>query len=221
MTAGFRSPALQWFVQQIGDELLVAQVLVRRKDGGFELRHIADGEVSSSDKLTLQPPEGAHGIAQIAEDGSFRPLKSSPNLRRGWLILAKSDRELETALNGFYPGFIPDLFAVRTSTPRVTHYREFTNRQTGMYRITTFLTDAEAFALAGKCCSAGNCLRQRLWTVEELPLDQFEGKSLIPCLEPCAILLEYARKVVRTSQRENVPAQRAVELLEPDTRQEE
>jgi hypothetical protein len=220
MTAAFRSPALQWFVQQIGDELLVAQVLVRRKNGGFELRHVADREVSS-DKLTVQPHEGAHGIAQVTEDGSFRPLKSSPNLQRGWLILAKSDLELETTLDRIYPGLIPDLFAVRTSMPHITHYREFTNRQTGMYRITTFLTDAEAFAMAGKCCSATYCLKQRLWTVEGLPLDQLEGKSLIPCLEPCAILLEYARKVVRTSRRENVPAQRTVEMLEPDARQEE
>ncbi len=220
MTAGFRSPALQWFVQQIADELLVAQVLLRRRNDGFELRHVADREVSS-EKLTSQPAEGAHAIAQIAEDGTFRPLKASPTLRRGWLILAKSDFELETALNGLYPGFIPDLFVVRTSTPSITHYREFTNRQTGMYRITTFLADAEAFAMAGKCCSARFCLRQRFWTVEGLALDRPEGKSLIPCLEPCAILLEYARKVVRTSQREAVPAQRAVETLTPDVGQKE
>ena len=220
MTAGFRSPALQWFVQQIGGELLVAQVLVRRMDGGFELRHVADREVSS-EKLASRPSESARGIAQVAEDGSFRPLKSSPNLRRGWLILARSDLELETALNWIYPGLIPDLFALRTSTAQITHYREFTNRQTGMYRITTFLTDADAVAMAGKCCSARHCLKQRFWTVEGLPADPIEGKSLIPCLEPCAILLEYARKVVRTSQRENVPAQLAVDILEPDARQEE
>ena len=220
MTAGFRSPALKWFVQQLEDELLVAQVFLRRKGDGFELRHIADREVSS-EKLTLHPPEGAHGIAQTAEDGRFRPLKSAPDLRRGWLMVLTSDFELETALNGFYPGFIPDLFAVRTSTPHITHYREFTNRQTGMYRVTTFLTDAEAFGMAGKCCSARYCLKQRLWSVDGLPADQLEGKSLIPCLEPCAILLEYARKVVRTSQRENMPAQRAAEMLEPDARPEE
>ena len=220
MTAGFRSPALQWFVQQIGGELLVAQVLLRRKSGAFELRHVADGGISS-EKLTLQPPEVAQGIALTTEDGFFRPLKSAPNLRRGWLILAKSDLELEIALNGFYPGFIPDLFALQTSNPPITHYREFTNRQTGMYRITTFLTDAEAFTMAGKCCSARYCLKERLWSVEGLPDDQLGDKSLIPCLEPCAILLEYARKVVRTSQRETVPAERAVEMLEPDARPEE
>ena len=220
MTAGFRSPALQWFVQQIGDELLVAQVLLRRKSDGFEIRHVADHEVPS-ETLALQLPESARGIAETAEDGSFRPLKSSPTLRRGWLIFAKSDFELETALDGFYPGFVPDLFVLRTSTPHITHYREFTNRQTGMYRITTFLTDADAFAMAAKCCSARYCLKQRFWTVEGLALDRPDGKSLIPCLEPCAILLEYARKVVRTSQRDNVPAQSAVEVLEPDGRQEE
>ena len=220
MTAGFRSPALQWFVQQIGVELLVAQVLLRRKGDGFELRHVADVGVSS-EKLALQPPESAHAIAQISEDGSFRPLKSSPDLRRGWLILARSDLEIETALNGFYPGFIPDLFALQTSTPPITHYRAFANRQTGMYRITTFLTDPEAFAMSRKCCSARYCLKRRLWSVEGLSADQSEGKSLIPCLEPCAILLEYARKVVRMSQREAVPAQHAVEMLEPNVRQED
>jgi len=148
-------------------------------------------------------------------------LKSAPNLRRGWRIAAKSDLELELALNRLYPGFLADYFAVRTSTPHITHYREFTNRQTGMYRITTFLSDAEAVAMASKCCSARYCLKQRLWTVEGQPVDQGQGKSIVPCLEPCAILLEYARKVVRASQHENMTAEQAVEMLEPDARQEE
>jgi hypothetical protein len=215
MAVGFRSPALEWFIQQIGDELLVAQVLVRREQGGFELRHAEDRD-ASADKLKLAGPNDALAIAQFTGSGAFRPLKSAPNLRRGWRILAPTDLELEAALNRLYPGFIPDFYAVRTSTPHITHYREFTNRQTGMYRITTFLSDADAFAMAAKCCSARFCLKHRLWTVEGQPSDQLQGKSIIPCLEPCAILLEYARKVVRTSQRENVPAQTAVEMLDPD-----
>jgi hypothetical protein len=220
VTAAYRSPALQWFVQQIKDELVVAQVLVRRQEDGFELRHVADRETDAG-KLTTASAEDAAGIAQFTEEGAFRPLKSAPNLRRGWRILARSDLELEAALNRLYPGFIPDLFAVRTSNPHITHYREFTNRQTGMYRITTLLSDADAVAMAGKCCAARYCLKERLWTVEGQPGDQAEGKSVVPCLEPCAILLGYARKVVRTSQRENLPAQRAVEMVEPDARQEE
>jgi hypothetical protein len=220
MAVGFRSPALEWFIQQIGDELLVAQVLVRREQDGFELRHAEDRKASAED-LKLVGAEDALTVAQFAESGAFRPLKSAPNLRRDWRIFAHTDLELEGALNRLYPGFIADFFAVRTSTPHITHYREFTNRQTGMYRITTFLNDADAFAMAAKCCSARYCLKHRLWTVEGQPSDQVQGKSIIPCLEPCAILLEYARKVVRTSQRENVPAQTAVEMLDPEARAEE
>ena len=220
MAVGFRSPALEWFIQQIGDELLVAQVLVRREQGGFELRHAEDRGVTA-DKLKLGGPDDALAIAQFTESGAFRPLRSAPNLRRGWRIFARTDLELEVALNRLYPGFIADFFAVRTSTPHITHYREFTNRQAGMYRITALLSDADAFAVAAKCCSARYCLKGRLWTVERQPLDQLQDKSIIPCLEPCAILLEYARKVVRTSQRENVPAHTAVEMLDPDARADE
>jgi hypothetical protein len=220
MATGFRNPALEWFIQQIGDELLVAQVLVRPEQGAFELRHAEDRK-TNAEKLKLASPEDALAIAQVTESGAFRPLKSAPNLRRGWRILARTDLELEGALNRLYPGFIADFFAVRTSSPHITHYREFTNRQTGMYRITTLLTGADAFAMAGKCCSARYCLKHRLWTVEGQPSDQLEGKSIIPCLEPCAILLEYARKVVRTSQRENVPARTAVEMLDPEARPDE
>src|SRR5688572_30456883 len=131
MAAGFRSPALEWFIQQIGDELLVAQVLVRREQGGFELRHAEDRK-ASPDKLRLVGAEDALAIAQFSESGAFRPLKSAPNLRRGWRIFAPTELELEGAVNRLYPGFIADFFALRTSTPHITHYREFTNRQTGM-----------------------------------------------------------------------------------------
>lgn len=206
-------------MQQIRAELLVAQVLIRRQQQGFELRHVADRDVAG-DTLKLVAPADALSIAQFTDNHAFRPLRSAPNLRRGWSVLAKSDVELETALNRLYPGFIPDLFAVGTSSPRLTHFREYTNRQTGMYRITTVLSDTEAFAMARKCCSARYCLKDRLWTVEGQPQDRPEGKSIIPCLEPCAILLEYARKVVRMSQRENLPALSAIEMLEPNTGEE-
>jgi hypothetical protein len=219
MTAPFRNPALAWLVQQFGNELLVGQVLVRRQGPGFELRHVDDRDAAVDD-LTIEKPEAARGLSQFTADGAFRPLKSAPTLRRGWRIEAASDADLEIALNRLYPGFIPDLYAVRTRAPHVTGYREFTNRQTGMYRITTFLNDADAGAMIAKCCSARFCLKQRLWSVEGLAPDRPETKSLIPCLEPCAVLLEYARKVVRASQWENVPAAEAVERIEPDVKAE-
>ena len=215
MTVAFQNPALAWFVQQFGGELVVAQVLVRRQTNGFELRHVAD-RGAALEELKSETPEAARAVAQFTEGGTFRPLKSAPTLRRGWRIAAASDADLEIALNRLYPGFLADFFAVRTGAPRVTGYRKFTNRQTGMYRITTFLSDAEAGAMIAKCCSARYCLKQRLWTVEGLAADRAESKSLIQCLEPCAVLLEYARKVVRTTQREHVSGMAAIERVETD-----
>jgi hypothetical protein len=88
----------------------------------------------------------------------------------------------------------------------LTNYREFTNRQSGMYRITTMLDDVQAAQVIRACCDKKFCLKQRLWTVENLPGDAAAAKSLISCLEPCAILLEFARKAVRLEQEEKSSA---------------
>jgi hypothetical protein len=56
-------------------------------------------------------------------------------------------------------------------------------------------------------CDARFCLKRRLWTVAGLPPDAAEAKSLIPCLEPCAVLMEFARKAVRIEQEEKLQLQ--------------
>jgi hypothetical protein len=101
-----------------------------------------------------------------------------------------------------YPGAVADWFAARQPDPPITHYREFTARQTGMYRITTKLDNEQVAQVARACCHQRFCLKQRLWTVDGLPPDGAPEKSLIPCLEPCAILLEFARTVARWEQNE-------------------
>jgi 4Fe-4S binding protein len=84
----------------------------------------------------------------------------------------------------------------------VTHFRDFTNRQTGMYRITTSLSDEQAAQVIRAGCHKQFCLKCRLWTVNGLATESAAEKSLIPCLEPCAILLEFARMAVRLEQGE-------------------
>ena len=73
-----------------------------------------------------------------------------------------------------------------------------------MYRVTTMLSDAQAAQVTRACCHPGFCLKQRLWTVNGLAQDGVEEKSLIPCLEPCAVLLEFARKSMRIEQEEKM-----------------
>src|SRR5438128_2694648 len=196
-----KNPAMKRFLSQPGDPLLWAQVLITRRHPGFELRHVLD-RLRSREELKALAPGAARQIAQFTAAGAFRPLKSAPNLQSGWCMEVRDDSELEAVLNQLYPGSVADWFAAQSSSPPVTHYREFTGRQTGMYRITTKLNDAQVAQVIGACCHESLCLKRRLWSVQGFQPDPPERKSAIPCLEPCALLLELARNAVRLDQEE-------------------
>ena len=167
------------------------------------MRHVDDASVTDG-QLKLVPLGELRALAQVTAAGAFRPLKSAPNLQTGWRVIAAGAGELETALQVLYPGSLADWFAARGGSPPVTHYREFTERQTGMYRVTTMLDDAAAARVARAGCDRRFCLKQRLWTVGTLGAESVAEKSAIPCLEPCPILLELARKAVRVEQEEKL-----------------
>ena len=200
---GVLHPPLAAFVAELRQELLLAQVLIRRSEPGYQLRHVEDRLVAVDRLRTIPLPE-ARSLAQFTATGAFRPLKSAPNLQTGWRLTARSDEELDFALNQIYPGAIADWFAALSAHPPVTHYREFTERQTGMYRVTTMLDDQQSALVTRACCDKRFCLKRRLWTVQSLAPDDADDKSSIPCLEPCAILLEIARKAMRIEQQEKV-----------------
>lgn len=193
------NPSLDHFINARWDEVMIAQVLVTRTAGGFELRHTADKSGHVRNLREIRPID-ARKIANFTKEGRYRPLKSAPDLPRGWLLRANSPEELEESLNHFYPNALADRYALNQTPQPITGYREFTARQTGMYRITTFLSDTEVSDVIAGVCTAG-CLKQRLWTVGKVPTDEPHVKSAIPCLEPCAILLESARKEVRDLQK--------------------
>ncbi len=196
-------PALAAFVAQLGDEFLFAQVLVRRSGGGFDLRH-TDDAAAPAESLRLVAVDALRELALTTESGAFRPLKSAPTLRRGWRAKAADAHLLEEALNHLYPGGLADWFAALGENPGATHYREFTARQTGMYRITATLNDAQAASTIRACCDARFCLKRRLWTVAGLEPDAASTPSVVPCLEPCAVFLEFARKAARLEQEDRI-----------------
>jgi hypothetical protein len=196
-----KNPALSAFTAAFEFEFSFGQVWIRRMERGFELRHVADRECDPA-TLRLLGENDVRPLAQFTARGAFRPLKSAPNLQRGWQAAPRDEETLGAALNQLYPGAVADWFAAQAPQPPVTSYREFTGRQTGMYRITTFLDDAAAGAVIRACCHKDFCLKRRLWSVAGLAPDPPAAKSALPCLEPCAILLEFARKMARFGQDE-------------------
>lgn len=199
----FENPALKSFVAAFANDFEFAQVIISRRGSGYELRHVADRGANET-QLKLVPLAELRALAQTTEAGAFRPLKSAPNLRRGWRASIANDTELQTAINCLYPGALADWHAAQSPMPPITNFREFIDRQSGMYRITQMLTNAQAAQVITAACHKNFCIKRRLWSVENLVPDEAQAKSAIPCLEPCALLLEFARKAMRIGQEEKV-----------------
>ncbi len=192
-------PALDGFLRQIADRFVFVEVVFLRRDDVFELRHVADTDADVASLMTIDV-DGLRALAQTTRDGAFRPNKAAPNLQRGWRTEASDPARLEAALRHLYPSGLADWAAARSGSPPVTHYRETAARQTGLYRITQILPDALAAKATRACCDAGSCLRRRLWTAPGADADPEAAKSVLPCLEPCALLLDLARRAMKLEQ---------------------
>ncbi|MBV9659008.1 MAG: hypothetical protein JO295_12945 [Verrucomicrobia bacterium] len=186
---------------------------------GFRLRHHDDaGRPHEELALFTGGADDAVELARYDDAGNYRPLKTAPNLRHGWRLEALPDLPaLRRALDAFYPARLGALLAFENGRLPVTPLRETLARQTGMYRITQKLTDAQADALVGRFCrSDGGCLRTILWRRDlagtpassHLPPEKFEPafdqtghgetRSLpLLCQEACNLLVAEARAVIK------------------------
>jgi hypothetical protein len=198
------NPALNAWLHELGPEMVWAQVFIQRIKSGFALRHAADRD-APQESLRPIPLVELRKTAMFNSAGEFRPLSASPDLRSGWHLDCANADELWRAMQLLYPGSIADWWAARNGPVPVTNYRAFTNRQSGMYRITQLLPDDQAADVIRAACAPQFCLKRRLWSVDGLSEDAPASKSSIPCLEPCAILLELARKSARIEQEEKFP----------------
>lgn len=177
-----------------------AQVLVRSTDLGYELRHTDDADLEG---LTVyEDPREAREISKRTEEGEYRPLKTAPSLRRGWLLRVSDDRDLALAMNHLYPAALAHWHLHREGRLEITNYRENAARQSGIYKRVQRLTDEGVQDAARACCEDAVCLKKTLWDVyEENPLQMDRGSGEIPCPEPCSIFVSFARRV-RLFERE-------------------
>ena len=139
------------------------QLLVRKKRlGGFVVSHRDD---ASLDQLqTYRDPEDAVEIAKYDDKGSYRPLKTAPNLRHGWRLEVATAEELRRAMDYFHPGRLAVFVAWKNGYLKTTPLRETLDRQSGMYRVAAKISDPQINDLVADFCrSDGGCLRTILW----------------------------------------------------------
>ena len=65
----------------------IGQVVITAADGGWELRHREDRGVDSATLVTHAQAEDARAIARYDAAGAFRPIKTAPDLKRGWRLV--------------------------------------------------------------------------------------------------------------------------------------
>ncbi|MCU0782366.1 MAG: hypothetical protein MUF04_14895 [Akkermansiaceae bacterium] len=204
----------------------IGQIAIRARDGGgYLLCHQEDaaraGEVDFGGLEVFARPADARRIATYAEDGSYRFLKSQPNLRRGWVMPLESAADLRLALDHFYPAAVGLWLAWRAGRLEVEHLREKLDRQTGMYRSAKGLTDEEARRLMPAVCSHPHCGRRVLWGLAaNQPSDQelsaacsgihpgVPESEAIPllCAAPCNHFVAECLNAVRQRSRHHPPS---------------
>ena len=203
VAAASREVFAAW-VDEAPDGRTFGQVLVcPAPPTGYYLCHEDDARATS---LELHDdPLAAREIAKLTGTGEYRPLKSSPNLRRGWGLRVEDARGLATAMNYLYPAGVVHWHLHREGKLEITDYRENAARQSGIYKRVQRLSDEGVQNAARACCEDAVCLKQTLWNVDsETPLEMDRGDGEIPCPEPCSVFVSFARRV-RLFEREKKP----------------
>jgi len=139
------------------------QILVTKREGaGFVLSHRDDASLNKLQRY--RDAENAIEIAKYDDAGNYRPLKTAPNLRRGWRLELATIEELRRALDYFYPGRLAVFAAWKSDYLKTTALRETLDRQSGMYRVAAKISDPQINDLVADFCrSDSGCLRTILW----------------------------------------------------------
>jgi sirohydrochlorin cobaltochelatase len=185
----------------------IGEIEIARDGAGFVLGHRADG--GRADCRAFTGPEAARTLAQLDDAGKFRPLKTAPNLRHGWRLTVADLAELHLALDYFYPAMLGVWLSQQRGELRAVPLRTTLARQTGMYRVTQKITDAQAQEMIAVFCRTdGGCLKHILWplapdvpatslSAEKLPVTPQPNEFPLLCHEACNLLVARAREVVK------------------------
>lgn len=202
------------FLEQMlaGGPFQIGQIRIVPKPEAIELRHVEDAEIVEGLLASHETPDAARFIALYDPAGKYRPLKSAPNLARGWRIVLPDAAALRLALDAFYPAAIGMWVRFTENKLRPVSWRETVSRQTGMYRVVGKITDEQSVELVCKACDRSTgCLRRILWPVSEetthplqnndraglLALPETSREVPILCIEACNLLVAAGRKVVK------------------------
>ncbi len=204
----------------------IGQIIIRQDGSTWTLRHVDDAETDTAALRRLNSPEDLREMAKWDAAGAYRPLRTAPNLARGWEARLPSISDLRLALDFLYPAAVANWLRWLDGEAEACSLRDTFNRQTGMYRVTGLIRSEEAEELVTTACADANCLRRVLWKLDaETGWQGFgEAKVIAPrhqpsegaeipllCLDLCPLLLGAARETVKKRMKRESDAAKAAE----------
>ncbi|CAN5904985.1 CbiX/SirB N-terminal domain-containing protein [soil metagenome] len=187
---------------------VMGQIRVHQQDdSSWTLCHVADEKVEDLSLFTT--PADAQDLALYDDAGQFRPLKTAPNLKRGWKLQVTDSDTLSKALDFFYPAALGFHEHWQANTLHPVPLRETLARQTGMYRFVNAISDEQAQDMvACECDAKTKCLRRIAWPLTaDQPLTVLTPEKQMPtaspteipllCVEACTHLVSAAREIAK------------------------
>jgi hypothetical protein len=203
--------ALVAWVDAAGEQGRVfLQARIVRTAEGYALRHRDDAEVPARQLDGHRDPFTARRIAQTTSEGEHRPLKTAPNLRRGWTLEGLDAGGLWTALDYLYPACAVHWHAGREGTLEVTSWEATAARQSGIYASVRLLSPPATRRAVQACCADAVCLRRVEWPLAdgEAPVvtdaGEAGGDARVPCPEACSLFISLARQLLQVEREPRV-----------------
>ena len=207
-TVARRYAALADGVVREWGQLRVTVRLTDRGERRYEVRHVDDGDVPRDDLTAHDDPLDAREIVRFDERERYRPLKTAPTLRRGWVFPDLGPTEAYETVETVYPATVANWYREREGDLDVTHWRETMERQSGIYGVVKTWDRGESYHhvnwVAEACCDDSQCLKRREWEYDaDTDLDVDGGDGVFPCREPCSLVVSAARKWTRLESEES------------------
>jgi hypothetical protein len=175
--------------------------LTRSPDGRFEVRHAEDNDTPSESLTLFDSPADLREIAKYDACGMYRPLKTAPTLRSGWISHCGEASEFLRRIDAIYPALFATWIRYRRGEHNPTSLRKTLDRQSGMYRFTGKISDLTANQIMREICSPG-CLRKIAWPINDsAPVSRLKDMSgQIPaiCTEACTFVVSAARELAKS-----------------------
>lgn len=194
----------------LASEVRYGELLLARSETGLiSLCHRNDA--NRSDLVKVNGVSALREFVKWTDTGEYRPLRTAPTLRGGWIVHCEDVSLLLDHLDAVYPGAMATTLRYLEGELDPVPLRETLDRQTGMYRFAGTVSNQDVNRLMRELCSPG-CLRKIAWPIDATsPVARLRsmGNSLpLVCTEACTFAVTEARRLAREAyDKANAPAE--------------